>query len=155
MKRAASWPPSSMRERHSRGSVVVDTGVLGARLTPGGSDLAFAYRAILEGRPAVVSLVTVAELRFGATIAGWGTRRLQRLGEELAGVETIWPNQRLTDVYVALRAACVRAGHGLGHKQHEADRWIAATALWLGVPLVSHDAIFGSVDRLELLTRRG
>ena len=138
---------------HSLSSVVVDTGVLGARLTPAGSDLAFAYRAILEGRPAIVSFVTVAELRFGATVAGWGIRRLQRLGEELARVETIWPSQSLVDVYVALRAACVRAGHGLGHKEHEGDRWIAATALWLGVPLVSHDAIFGSVDRLEVLTR--
>jgi predicted nucleic acid-binding protein len=72
----------------------------------------------------------------------------------VAGVETVWPGPNLTDVYVALRAWCVRTGHGLGHKEHEADRWIAATALWLGVPLVSHDAIFFAVDRLELLTRR-
>lgn len=109
---------------------------------------------MLESRPAIVSYVTVAELRFGATLAGWGTRRLQRLDEELARVETVWPGPNLTDVYVELCAWCVRTGHGLGHKEHEADRWIAATALWLGVPLVSHDAIFGAVNRLELLTRR-
>lgn len=137
----------------SRGPVVVDTGVFGARLTPAGHDLTFAYRAILKDRPAIVSYVTVAELRFGATLAGWGTRRLQRLDEELARVETVWPGPNLADVYVALRAWCVRTGHGLGHKEHEADRWVAATALWLGVPLVSHDAIFNAVDRLELLTR--
>ncbi|HEX4728641.1 MAG TPA: PIN domain-containing protein [Jatrophihabitans sp.] len=136
-----------------RGPVVVDTGVFGARLTPAGHDLTFAYRAILEDRPAIISYVTVAELRFGATLAGWGTRRLQRLDEELARIETVWPGPNLTDVYVALRASCVRAGHGRGHKEHEADRWVAATALWLGVPLVSHDAIFKAVDRLELLTR--
>lgn len=133
--------------------VVVDTGVFGARLTPAGHDLAFAYRAVLESRPAVISYVTVAELRFGAALASWGTRRLQRLDEELARVETVWPGPNLTRAYVALRTWCVRTGHGLGHKEHEADRWIAATALWLGVPLVSHDAIFHAVDRLELITR--
>jgi predicted nucleic acid-binding protein len=46
----------------------------------------------------------------------------------------------------------VRTGHGLRQKQHEADRWIAATALWLQVPLVSHDSIFAKVKDLELLT---
>lgn len=137
----------------SPGPVVVDTGVFGARLTAAGHDLTFAYRALLEGRPAIVSYATVAELRFGAALAGWGSRRLQRLDEELAGVETVWPGPSLTEVYVALRAWCVRTGHGLGHKEHEADRWIAATSLWLGVPLVSHDAIFGGVDRLEVFTR--
>lgn len=34
----------------SRGPVVVDTGVFGARLTPAGQELAFNYRALLEGR---------------------------------------------------------------------------------------------------------
>jgi predicted nucleic acid-binding protein len=52
-----------------------------------------------------------------------------------------------------LRAWCVRAGHGLGQKDHEADRWVAATAIWLGVPLVAHDAIFANVKGLQLLTR--
>lgn len=135
----------------SPGPVVVDTGVFGARLTPAGHDVSFAYRTLLEGRPAIVSYVTVAELRFGATLAGWGIRRLQRLDELLARVETVCPN--LTEVYVALRVWCVQMGHGLGQKEHEADRWVAATALWLGVPLVSHDAIFDAVTGLELLTR--
>ena len=87
---------------------------------------------MLEGRPAIVSYVTIAELRFGAALAGWGTRRLQRLDEDLARVETVWPGPNLTDVYVALRAWCVRTGHGLGHKEHEAagrvdsDRTIAS-----------------------------
>jgi hypothetical protein len=59
----------------------------------------------------------------------------------------------LTDAYVALRYWCVRAGHALGQKHHEADRWVAATAMWLGVPLVAHDAIFASVEGLNLLTK--
>lgn len=74
----------------------------------------------------------IAELRFGAALAGWGTRRLQRLDEELARVATVLPGPNLTDVYVRTGAWCVGTGHGLGHKEHEADRWVAATALWLG-----------------------
>jgi hypothetical protein len=41
----------------------------------------------------------------------------------------------------------------LGHKEHEADRWVATTAVWLQVPLVAHDQIFANVKDLELLTR--
>jgi predicted nucleic acid-binding protein len=133
--------------------VVVDTGVFGARLTPAGHELAFQYRPLLAGRPAVLSYATVAELRFGATLAGWGTRRIRRLDDELAQVPTVWPGPSLTAAYVDLRVWCSRSGHGLAHKDHEADRWIAATARWLDVPLVAHDAIFKDVDGLQLLTQ--
>ena len=56
--------------------MIIDTGVFGARLTPRGQSLASAYRPLLEGRPAVISFITVAELRYGAKLAGWGTARL-------------------------------------------------------------------------------
>lgn len=133
-------------------SIVVDTGVFGAHLTPRGQALAFTYRPVLASRSAVVSFVTDAELRFGAALAGWGPRRLRRLETELAEVETIWPDPNLAALYVSLRTWCVQAGHGLGQKEHEADRWIVATAMWLDVPLVAHDAIFKDVDGLTLLT---
>ena len=102
----------------SRGPVVVDTGVFGARLTRTRQDLAFRYRMLLNERPAVISYVTLAELRFGAELAGWGLRRRQRLEEELARVEIVWPGPSLIDSYVTLRAGCIRAGHGLGQREH-------------------------------------
>jgi len=68
----------------SRGPVVIDTGVFAARLTPSGSLLAARYRPLLEGRPAVISFVTVAELGYGARLAGWGPGRLRRLEYEIA-----------------------------------------------------------------------
>jgi hypothetical protein len=52
----------------SRGPVVIDTGVFGARLTPSGRLLASRYQPVLEGRPAIISFVTVAELEYGP---GW------------------------------------------------------------------------------------
>ncbi len=47
---------------------------------------------------------------------------------------------RGTDAYVDLRVWCVRTGHGLGVKDHEADRWVAAVAVAGGYPLATEDA---------------
>jgi predicted nucleic acid-binding protein len=71
----------------------------------------------------------------------------------LAGAEVVWPDAALSSVYADLRTWCVHNGHGLGQKEHEADRWVAATALHLGVPLIAHDRVFVGVDGLGLLTR--
>jgi len=98
----------------SRGPVIVDTGVFGARLTPRGRSLASAYRPLLEGRPAIISFITVAELRYGARLAGWGPDRLARLDHELARADTVWPGPSLTGTYVAVRTWCAKTGHGLG-----------------------------------------
>ena len=43
-----------------------------------------------------------------------------------------------------------RAGHALGQREHDADRWIAATAVRLGIPLVSNDRIFEGVPDLSV-----
>lgn len=137
----------------SRGPALIDTGVFGARLTPRGRPLASVYRPLLEGRPAVISFITVAELRYGAKLAGWGPGRLSSLERELAQVDTVWPGPNLTETYATVRTWCARAGHGLGGKDHEADRWIAASAIWLSIPLVAHDAIFANVKDLTLLTK--
>ena len=53
-------------------------------------------------------------------------------------------------MYAQLRVDCERIGHALGQRDHDADRWIAATALRLGVPLVSNDQIFRDVPGLVL-----
>jgi len=137
----------------SRGPVVIDTGVFGAQLTRRTWPLGESYQPIVEGRAALVPFVTVAELRFGARLAVWGPQRLRKLDHELERAETIWPGLELIEAYVALRCLCVRAGHALGQKDHEADRWVAATAMWLGVPVVAHDAIFPNVQGLSLLTK--
>lgn len=41
-------------------------------------------------------------------------------------------------MYARLRADCEARGHALAQREHNADRWIAATALRLSVPLVSN-----------------
>ena len=56
-------------------------------------------------------------------------------------------------VCAELRAGCELGGHALGNKIHEADRWIAATALRLCVPLVSDDGVYVGVERLVVEPR--
>lgn len=51
--------------------------------------------------------------------------------------------------------ACQRAGHALSQREDDADRWIAATAIRLGLPLVSNDGVFENTPGLRLETARG
>jgi hypothetical protein len=71
-----------------RSALVIDTGVFGARLTPAGRLLASRYRPLLEGRPAVTSFVTVAELQYGARLAGWEPPGLDAWIMRLAGLKS-------------------------------------------------------------------
>ncbi len=141
-----------MTSAEHAGPVVADTGVFGADLLPTKRVLASSYQPFLAGRPVFISFITVAELRYGARRAGWGDPRLRRLDLRIGTAEVVWPGPQLTGVYVDLRDACARKGHGLAQPVHEADRWIAATAVWLRVPLVSHDNIFREAPGLTLLT---
>jgi hypothetical protein len=52
------------------------------------------------------------------------------------------PDDHTVTVYSALRADCDRIGNALADKLHDRDRWIAATAIRLDCPLVSHDGLF-------------
>lgn len=53
----------------------------------------------------------------------------------------IQTSEVLIDRCASLRAGLRRAGHALSQKIHEADRWIAATAIALGLELVAGDGI--------------
>ena len=129
---------------------MVDTNVLSSRLVHG--KLAERYQPVLTG-PLVASFITDAEIRFGARNRSWGVSRLRQLDHYLADIRIVWPGPELTRAYVELRERCTRTGHALGSgKHHEADRWIAAAALWLDVPLVTDDRIFRHVDRLDVLS---
>jgi predicted nucleic acid-binding protein len=132
-----------------RGAIVIDTDVYGADLVPG-SVLAKLYEPLNVGRPAFISFQTAAELRYGAMLRNWGTMRMMQLDARVAAAEVVHSGPELVQVYAGLRVACQRAGHGLSHRQHDADRWIAATAIRLGIPLVSHDRVFEGVDGLML-----
>ena len=137
-----------------RGPIVVDTDVFGFLLTPE-SELARRYDPLLAGRPAVLSFQTVAELRFGAARRRWGATRMRRLEAEIGRAAIVHSGTEILGAYVDLRVASERAGHALGQREHDADRWIAATAVRLGIPLVSNDRIFEGAPGLSLGSAHG
>lgn len=138
-----------MAGQPNRGPVVVDTDVYSARLIPN-SALALRYEPLLLGRVEFISFQTVAELRHGALLRRWGNARFRRMETEIDRTEIVHSGSDMIRVYAELRVACPRIGHALSQREHDADRWIAATALRLGVPLVSNDRIFKDTPGLAL-----
>jgi len=53
---------------------------------------------------------------------------------------------------VAVRQESTASGHPLGQKHHDADRWIAATARWLRLPLITHDDLFQHTPGVSIIT---
>jgi predicted nucleic acid-binding protein len=100
----------------------------------------------------VVSFVSITEIRYGAARAGWGELRLRRLARSLADLDVIQTDEQLIGRCVELRAWTNRVGHALRQKIHEADRWVAATAMALNLELVAGDGIFQNVAGLDVLT---
>ncbi len=135
----------------ARGPVVIDTNVFGAELVPR-SRLASRYDPLIAGRPAFICFQTVAELHFGALRHHWAAERMRKLESRIARAEVVHSGPELVLVHARLRVACEQRGHALGQPAHNADRWIAAAALRLNVPLVSDDGIFSGVPGLHLLT---
>jgi predicted nucleic acid-binding protein len=136
-----------------RRPVVVDTDVYSARLIPD-STLARRYEPLLVRRAEFVSFQTVAEVRYGALLRGWGDARRRRMEAALGRIEIVYPGPDLIRTYAELRVACQRAGHALSQREHDADRWIAATAIRLGIPLVSNDRVFDNTPGLAVETAR-
>ncbi len=130
---------------------VVDTDALSWTLDPRPTPRSEYTRRLIGGRTPVVSFVSVTELRYGALLAGWGEFRLRRLARSLADLDVVQSDERLIDRCAELRTWASRAGHGLAHKIHEADRWVATTALVLDLELVAGDRIFEGVPGLTML----
>jgi predicted nucleic acid-binding protein len=135
--------------------VVVDTMIASAWLGVRHSQRKARWTPVLEAAAWILPFTVVAEMRFGAEVAGWGPRRRAVLDRLVARAGVVPPLAEVTDAYVDLRTWCVRAGHGLGAKDHEADRWVAAVAIAGTLPLASEDSIFNDIPTLELVQPGG
>ena len=133
-------------------AVIIDTMVVSGLMNSAHDPMAARYLSLIAGRLILVSFVTVTELRYGALKARWGDLRRRGLERDLARFVFVVPDEALMYACAELRAMSERAGHPLGQKIHEADRWIAATAMKLGVELVSDDAVFRDVPGLTVIT---
>lgn len=131
--------------------VVVDTMVISWLLDERVNPVADRCRSLIDRRPVLLSFQTVMELRYGALSAGWGQLRRRRLERRITEVAVVQPDDEMISVCAELRQECRRLGHPLGGKVHDGDRWIAAAAIRLSLPLLSHDGVFRGAPRLDLL----
>lgn len=96
-----------------------------------------------------VSVITMGELRAGVLAAGdveTRDRRLATLGWVLA-LEPIPIDQSVADAWARLRVML----RDSGQRMPVNDSWIAATAIALGVPVVTQDDDYVEVNGLEVL----
>lgn len=135
--------------------VVVDTMVVSWLFDERPNRLAEHYRALIGPRRVLLAFQTVMELRYGVLRAGWGQLRRRRLERRIAELTVVQPDDEMITMCATLRAHCTQIGHALAGKLHDGDRWIAASAMRLNVPLVSHDAIFDGAPSLQLVTAIG
>lgn len=125
---------------------VVDTDVISYLFR--GDSRAELFRDSLEGEPLAVCFMTVAELDRWALQRNWGTPRLERMAAFLERFAIVLPDRTLCRTWAMVADGARRKGRTI----HTADAWIAATAIALGVPLVTNNrADFAGVDGLTIL----
>lgn len=127
--------------------LVVDTDVVSFFFK--GDTRAQAYRETLAGHLLAISFMTVAELDRWALARNWGGRRTAALDRHLRAYVVVPFDRALCRAWAEAAEAARRAGRPIS----TSDGWIAATAMHLGVPLVTGNASdYAGVPRLRLVT---
>ena len=96
-----------------------------------------------------VSVVTLAELRAGVLAARDLATRARRLAtlEYVLGLDLVPIDAAVADAWAVLRVAL----RDLGRSMKVNDAWIAATAIALGVPVVTQDDDFAGAPMVEIV----
>lgn len=116
------------------------------------TDEAKLYEPHLFGNVLVVSFQTRAELLRGAISAGWGARRRLHLESRLQRYVV----EHSSDALCLRWAEAIDSARRGGRPIAPADAWVAATALHLGVPLITHNKNhFIGVDGLTVISESG
>jgi len=130
--------------------ILVDTGVFSASISRRRRARFETQVGVMAGHQIFLAAGTVAELRYGALVAGWGDQRRQRLEQSIAATTVVPVSDALLTAVAELRHACRQAGHALHEPVHANDLWIAATAIHIGAPLLTADALFKGAPGLNL-----
>ena len=126
---------------------VVDTDVVSFLFK--NHSLAPAYQVILAGRSLAVSLITLAEIEYGMEAKNWGANRRDLMRRYLTRFTPLLPDTETARTWARVKSGCEKKGRPITF----ADAWIAAAALQLNVPLVTHNASdYRAVEKLTILT---
>lgn len=96
-----------------------------------------------------VSIITIGELRAGVLAARDAESRTKRLSTltRVLGLDAAPIDEAVAEAWAGLRVAL----RDHGRRMEVNDSWIAATAISLGLPLVTLDDDFGDVPGLEVI----
>ena len=96
-----------------------------------------------------VSIITIGELRAGVLAARDAESRTRRLSTltRVLGLDAAPIDDAVAEAWASLRVAL----RDRGRRMEVNDSWIAATAISLGLPLVTLDDDFGDVPGLEVI----
>jgi predicted nucleic acid-binding protein len=128
---------------------VIDTDVISYLFR--GDSRAEPYRPYLVGTTLAVSFMTVAELDRWAIQRNWGAARQDRLAHFLEQFAIVLVDRALCRMW----AEVGESARSHGRPIQTADAWIAATAISLGVPLLTynHEDYVGVSDLVVLPER--
>jgi len=128
-------------------AAIVDTDVVSMLCK--GDTRALAYRPHLTGRLLGISFMTLAELERWALERAWGQRRKLELAQHLTRYAVLPVSRELCAKWAEVSFAARRKGRPI----QTADAWIAASALYYQVPLITNNrSDYSVVDGLLLLS---
>jgi tRNA(fMet)-specific endonuclease VapC len=107
------------------------------------------YDDDVRGKIRCLVFASVAELRFGAIVAGWGQRRRQQLEDAIARAVVLPADDSVTLLWAQVKADRQHIGRPISSE----DCWVAATALRHDLPLLRHNAAdYHAITGLKLIT---
>ncbi len=128
-------------------AIVIDTDVISYIFK--GDTRSASYYPHLSGKLALISFMTLAELRQWALLRNWGDARRQQLEDFLHDYIVIHSNHQLCSKWAEATRSAIRNGRPID----SADAWVAATALLHGAPLVTHNRNhYVGIDGLILIS---
>ena len=108
------------------------------------------YRTYFEDTQAILSFMTYAELLSWGKENAWGERRMRELREHINSNFVIF---RASNALCELWSDVRRERKEKGREIATSDAWIAATAIFLNIPLITNNRRdFELIDRLQLIT---
>ena len=128
-------------------AVVVDTNIVSYIFK--GDSRGLLYQKHLDNATLILSFQTLAELQRWALERNWGAKQKRALEKRLQDFAVIHSSDTLCEHYAQIMASARTKGKPI----LSADAWVAAVALELGIPLVTHNPNdFKGVAGLMLIT---
>ena len=107
------------------------------------------YEPHLDGEFMILSFMTMAELFQWSLASNWGNRKMSEFEVHLRRYSIHHSTSELARLWADVRDN----GRGIGKSIASADAWVAATALYYNVPLVTHNAgDFSGVQNLSIIS---